>query len=192
MPADMDDDEVAVDHRRHGRVEHRLCRGGGMLPEPAAGRGIERRDQTGHAEREQAPAGERRRGLRTRTVPRRGGVDGEWRRVARAPDDRSRAGVERHHDFVVALPRERVDAVAHHERRGVAGAHLHLPPCRQRLRPRRRLAERRSRTVAVGPAPLRPVLGRRDGREPQRDGRDCSQYATRVHVLLQGDQSGLR
>src|SRR5205823_4363157 len=75
-------------------------------------------------------------------------------------------GVERARDFISFLARKNEQLVANERRRGVAFADGHFPFLREFLGPGLRRFEVTGLRVAIGAAPLRPVLRERNaGRE---------------------------
>src|SRR4029453_13074938 len=111
--------------------------------------------------------GERRRRLGSFLVTRGGGIDGKRRGITGRPDLLAGVGVERGERFVVASPREHVEAIADENRRRIANPDVDLPLSREGVGPCLRRRERRDCAVAVGSAPLRPVgarLGAQSGR----------------------------
>ena len=124
------------------------------LPDEPSGCGIERRDDAGHAEREQPALVEERGGLGAHAVRRREHVRFVRCRVARVPPFLPRRRVEGRHHLVAVAPGEDVDRVGHDEGSGVALSHVDLPPPGQRVGPRGRLREGAGRAVAVQAPPL--------------------------------------
>ena len=127
---------------------------GRRLPDEPSGCGIERRDDAGHAEREQPAAVEERGGLGAHAVRRREHVRFVRCRVTRVPAFLPRRRVEGRHHLVAVAAGEDVDRVIHDEGSGVALSHVDLPPPGERVGPRRRLREGAGRAVPVHAAPL--------------------------------------
>src|SRR6188508_806251 len=112
MSADVDDDTGAVNERRRGRSVLRRHGGRRSSPDERAARKIERRQNAADPEREDAAAGNRRRGLRAGTVRPRGGIDGIWGGIRSAPDLLARDHIEGADNLLIALTSDHHDPIA--------------------------------------------------------------------------------
>ena len=88
--------------------------------------------------------------------------DRRGRRIALMPDFLAVGGIEAGEHLVGILPGEDIEPIADQRRRGIAFADFLPPFLRQLLGPRRRRGKAGDFSIAIGPAPLRPVL-REDG-----------------------------
>ena len=181
VAADVRDDPPALDQRRAGGAEEPLAHAepfrGVDLPERISRLQADGGEPPLRAEREDAPAGHDRHGPRpfveSEIVP----VGG--RRVV-APERTPGGGVERFEDLAAVEPMEQQQALTRHHRPGEPFAGGPAPQLRRSpVRPVRAQRGAAVLTVAVGPQPLRPVLGLRRPRQRRRqqDGRQPPQHA---------------
>ena len=147
---------VEIDQRRRGRSVLRQHGRRRYSPDQRAAREIERRQNAADPEREDAAAGNGRRGLRAGTVRLRGRIDVVWRGIRRAPDLLARRHIEGADNLLIALTGDHHDPIAGHHRRGMPDADRDLPAFLQRFRPLRRQSGVDG-TVATRAAPLWPV-----------------------------------
>src|SRR6185503_7943585 len=152
------------------------------------GREIERGQNAADPEREDAAAGNGRRGLRAGAVRPCGRIDAVWRGVRRAPDLLARRHIERADNLLLALTGDHYDPIAEYHWGCMPGADRNLPAFLQRCRPLGGQGGENG-TIARRAAPLWPVgagLGagwRQRDHQPTNNQQAATNEGSSVHLF---------